>query len=86
MNIKEIKALYNGEFDAVEVYRFTGKRHSVHTDFIEELEDYSEDAEVQTHELMDEDEYNSTIFANCSNRFTNIYEKSDKVLVIVIKE
>ena len=85
MNIKETKALYNGEFDAVEVYKFTGKRHSIHTDFIEEVDSYSEDAEVQTHQLMDEEEYNSTIFANCSNKFTYIYEKSDKVLVIVIK-
>ena len=86
MTIKEIKDNYNGKFDAVEVYKFTGKRHSIHTDFIEEVEDYSEDAEVQTHQLMDEDEYNSTIFANCSNQFTDIYDKSDKVLVIVIKE
>lgn len=85
MNIKETKALYNGEFDAVEVYKFTGNRHSIHTDFIEEVDSYSEDAEVQTHQLMDEEEYNSTIFANCSNRFADIYEKSDKVLVIVIK-
>lgn len=85
MNIEETKALYNGEFDAVEVYKFTGKRHSIHTDFIEEVEDYSEDAEVQTHQLMDEEEYNSTIFANCSIKFTDIYEKTDKVLVIVIK-
>lgn len=85
MNIKETKALYNGEFDAVEVYKFTGKRHSIHTDFIEEVDSYSEDAEVQTHQLMDEEEYNSTIFAICSNRFADIYEKSDKVLVIVIK-
>ena len=86
MNIKETKALYNGEFNAVEVYKFTGKRHSIHTDFIEEVDGYSDDAEVQTSQLMDEEEYNSTIFANCSNRFTDIYEKSDKVLVIVIKE
>ena len=85
MKIKEIKALYNGEFDAVEVYKFTGKRHSIHTDFIEELDSYSEESEVQTHQLMDEEEYNSTIFANCSGKFADIYDKNDKVLVVVIK-
>lgn len=85
MTIKEIMDNYNGEFAAVEVYKFTGKRHSIHTDFIEEVDDYSDDAEVQTSQLMDEDEYNSTIFANCSNKFNDIYKKSDKVLVIVIK-
>ena len=85
MNIKETKALYNGEFSAVEVYKFNGKRHSIHTDFIEEVDGCNDEAEVQTHQLMDEEEYNSTIFANCSNKFTDIYEKTDKVLVIVIK-
>ena len=85
MNIKETEALYKGEFDAVEVYKFTGKRHSIHTDFIEEVDGYSDESEVQNHQLMDEDEYNSTIFANCSNKFTDIYAKTDKVLVIVIK-
>lgn len=86
MTIKETMDNYNGEFSAVEVYKFTGKRHSIHTDFIEEVDSYSDDAEVQTSQIMDEDEYNSTIFANCSNKFTDIYKKSNKVLVIVIKE
>lgn len=85
MNIKQTKALYNGEFDSVEVYKFTGKRHSIHTDFIEEVDGCSDESEVQTHQLMDDNEYNSTIFANGSNKFTDIYAKTDKVLVIVIK-
>lgn len=85
MNIKETKALYNGEFNAVEIYKFTNKRHSIHTDFIEEVNDYADEMEVLAYQLMDEDEYNSTIFANCSNRFTDIYEKSDKILIIVVR-
>lgn len=87
MTIKEVKELYKNEYTAFEVYQFTSKRHSIHTDFIRELnpEEYNDESEVVTHQLMDEDCYNSTIFANCSNKFADIYDKNDKVLVLVIK-
>jgi hypothetical protein len=79
---------YNGKFTAVEVYEFTDKRHSIHTDSIRELDpnEYNDNSEVIADSLMDEEEYNNTILANTSTRFTDIYNKDDKVLVIVIKK
>ena len=85
MTIKEIKELYKNEFTNFEVYRFVGKRHVIHTDFVEEAEDYNDESEVVSHQLMNEDDYNSTIYSNCSDKFADIYDKNDKVLVIVIK-
>lgn len=87
MNLKETKDLYKSEFTTFEVYQFTSKRHDIHTDFVRELEshEYNDESEVVAHQLMDEDDYNSTIFANCTNKFADIYDKNDKVLVIVIK-
>ena len=85
MDLKEAKDIYKNEFTTFEVYRFTGRRHAIHTDYVEETEDYNDESEVIAHQLMDEDDYNSTIFANCSNKFANIYGNNDKVLVLVIK-
>ena len=87
MNLKEVKEMYKNEYTTFEVYQFISKQHDIHTDFVRELEshEYNDESEVVTHQLMDENDYNSTIFANCSDKFADIYEKSDKVLVIVIK-
>ena len=34
---------------------------------------------------MDEQEYNSTIFANCEQVFTDIYEKNDIVTIVTLR-
>lgn len=88
MNLQEVKDLYKNEFTTFEVYQFTSKRHSIHTDFIRELEshEYNDESEVVTHQLMDGDDYNKTILANSSSSFSDIYEDNDKILVIVIKD
>ena len=93
MNVKQIINSFN-EVTDVEVYRFTSKVHKLHTDYIENInwdygEDYYENREAVTYEIMDEDDYNRTILANYSDSadFDAWYGDSDaKVLVIVIGE
>lgn len=35
---------------------------------------------------MDEEDYNNTILANAGDRFTDIYEKDDKILIIIFSD
>lgn len=69
-----------------EVYKFNSNRHSIHTDFITQLQgiEYNLNDNVIAHELMDEEEYNKTICANCSCKFSDYYNKEDKVLILII--
>lgn len=90
MTVKEIKELYKGEYAEVEFYKRTDNIHHSKpfcTDncYWAEGED---DEEVVIHELMDEEEYNQTLFANCSNtiNFEELYgDKNAKVLCIMLK-
>ena len=86
MKLKEAKKLYENEFTSFEVYKFTGKRHEIHTDFVRELQsyEYNDESDVVAHQLMTEDDYNLSILDNCGNEFCDVHEKNDKVLVIVI--
>lgn len=90
-----IRELINGKpssitgvenFADFEVYRFTGRRHDLHTDCIEKIEEPSLDTEVEMWTLMDQEEYNNTILANSSipADFAEWYDDADaKVLVII---
>lgn len=76
---------------AMELYRYTGTRHSVHTDFIKYLDISLSDlhplTEVEYSELMDFDGYSSTIEANSSDGYTEEEFKENYpngVLVIVL--
>ena len=89
MNINEVKEFKNGSFTAVEVYKATDNGYyssDFHGDFIVELEDYTGKEEVKKWTIMDEEDYNNSILANCSVEFEEIYEKNDKILVIVIEQ
>jgi len=76
---------------ALEVYRFTDSTGRLHTDFIERIDDLSDvnfDADGHAEgilALMDEEEYNSTILANCGVTFADIYDKGDTVCIFVVK-
>lgn len=79
----------------VELYRYAGRNHSIHTDCLVSLNDelnfkelYCTDIEEIDFEVMDEQEYNNTILANTSVEadFDEWYgDKNAKVLVVVLK-
>ena len=71
MTIQEIMDNYDGEFSAVEVFESKNNRKSFHTDQIQALDDsmYSLSDEAIDYELMDKEDYNSTICANSSISF-----------------
>lgn len=82
--VKEVKEMYKNEFDYVEVYKTTcGKADHFHTDNCIEV-DYEEDTLVYMWELMDEWEYNHSILANTDFSFDDIFDKNDKILVMMI--
>lgn len=87
MTIKEIMDNYDGEFSAVEVFESRNNRKSFHTDQIQALDDsmYSLSDEALDYELMDKEDYNSTICANSSISFSDAYEDDDVVLVILVQ-
>jgi hypothetical protein len=78
----------------VELYCYTGKIHSIHTDNIMSLDEelnfkelYCSGIEELDYKVMDEDEYNNTVLANaCENAdFEELYgNKNSKVLVVVL--
>ncbi len=100
LTLKEIKATLDGLYDDIELYvpRFRGESHrDFHTDFIKPFGDaeaqHSEeqlDALNITHyQLMDEEDYNHTVYANNCNRadFLEWYDDADaKVLVCLVEE
>lgn len=87
MTIQEIMDNYDGEFSAVEVFESKNNRKSFHTDQIQALDDsmYSLSDEAIDYELMDKEDYNSTICANSSISFSDAYEDDDIVLVILVQ-
>lgn len=93
--IKELCERYKGEYVEVEVYRAENggnKQLPFHTDYckcIDDIEDYSEDALVKYHELMDEHDYNYSILANSCGQldFQELYGDSEaKVLCIMLAD
>ena len=86
--VKEIKKIYKGRYDDIEFYRFRFNQKRIHTDYIEYIEDASDDAPVENFELMDEERYNFSVQANCENAdFEAWYDKPDaRVLVIIVAD
>lgn len=85
------------EAASVETYEYTGKKRSIHTDSVKyigngcfdnsEIEalPYDEKGEVDVDvQLMDKEDYESTILANCGCSWEDMYEEDDKILVIVL--
>ena len=80
MTIKDIKKMYQGQYSEIEVY----SGDSFHTDSCQPVDDYKDNFVVKKWQLMDEEDYNSTILANCGIRFEEIHEKIDKILCLLI--
>lgn len=91
--LKELKARLKGEYADIEVYRpmSIGDHYPnhFHTDNCKYTEDFNDDSEIGLYELMDEDDYNNSIYANCADTadFAELYgDRSAKVLVCMLAE
>lgn len=87
MNINEIKNLEKNNYTELEVYKEINKGYarSFHGDFMKEVENYTGLEEVNIWTIMNEDDYNNSILANCCVQFDEIYNKNDKILAILLK-
>lgn len=88
MTVKEMKERYQGQYADIEVYEFNSKKHSLHTDFVTYSEDYTDDSEcnIVFSGLLDKEEYEKTILANCGETFEDFYDSNDKILVLVLEK
>ena len=75
-------------YETDEGFRYSGSRY--HTDALGEYAEWEDliqtDRVVVDWELMDEEEYNQTIEVNASGKFTDYYNKGDKILVVLYGE
>lgn len=93
MTIKEVKEIYKGQYENIEVYRPNGignhYPNHFHTDNCKFTEEYTDDSEVGLYELMDEEDYEHSINANScvTTDFMEWYDnKKAKVLCIMLRE
>ena len=85
----EIKKMYEGRYADIEFYKFRFNNRIIHTDYIEYIEDVSDDAPVEDFELMDEERYNFSVLANCCGEtdFKTWYGSSEaRVLVVIVAD
>jgi hypothetical protein len=92
MTIKEVKEMYKGQYDEIEVYEPNSRGNHYpnhfHTDNCKYTEEYSDESEVGLYELMNEDDYEHSINANScvTTDFEEWYDdKEAKVLCIMLK-
>lgn len=92
LSIKELKEMFKGEYDNIEIYSpvGVGKHYPsfFHTDncnFLDET--YSDSTRIGLYELMGEGEYNNSIMANASEyiNFSECYgKKNAKILCLML--
>ena len=87
MTINEIMQNCKGDFTVMEVYEIKDGKVSYHTDHIQELSDdeYSLSDEAVGYEIMDKDDYDSSITVNSSITFDDAHDNGDRVLVILVQ-
>ena len=89
MTIGQLKQELKGQYAGTEVYRFRDNLHIISSEYITAINDETDHDEVCEYKLMDENEYNHTVYANSSYTadFEGYYDNKDaKVLIIVLKE
>lgn len=94
MLLKDLLKKEINQASDVEIYQYRGKRHDIHTDFVDYIDKSVNDIDIDSFndlefELMDQERYNNTIMANCSDymNFEDLYgDPESKVLVIVLPE
>ena len=87
--VAEIKKMYEGRYADIEFYKSRFNNRIIHTDYIEYIEDVSDDAPVEDFELMDEERYDFSVLANsCPEEdFKTCYGSSEaRVLVIIVAD
>ena len=87
--VAEIKKMYEGRYADIEFYKSRFNNRIIHTDYIEYIEDVSDDAPVKDFELMDEERYNFSVLANCCGEtdFKTWYGSSEaRVLVVIVAD
>ena len=87
MTINEIMQNCEGDFTVMEVYELKDGKVSYHTDHVQELPDdkYSLSDEAVDYEIMDKDDYDSSITVNSSITFDDAHDNGDRVLVILVQ-
>ncbi len=89
MTIKSLKEKYKGQVAASEIYRFRDDLHEIYADNITALNDVDENEEVCQYKVMNEAEYNKSVYAHSvyTANFEDYYDSKDaKVLIIVLHE
>lgn len=93
MTIKEVKKMYKGQYEDIEVYKpnSIGRYYPnhFHTDNCKFTEEYSDESEVGLYELMVEEDYKHSINANScvTTDFEEWYgNKKAKVFCVMLKE
>jgi len=94
----EIKSIVTNA-SAIETYIYKFNNGRIHTDNVDyigncnfddsEIDElpYDENGEVDIDiQLMDAEDYNATIYANCGQRFEDEHEEGDKVAVIIVRK
>lgn len=90
MTIKEVKEMYKGKYADFEVYKPLSKEHypnRFHIDNCKYTENYNEDSKVGMFNLMDEEDYKTSINAYSSMEvdFYECYGNKDaKVLCVML--
>ena len=88
MTIKELKEKYKDYVD-IEVYVPTDGKEIFHTDYIKNVEEYPENLDVISWELMDKARYDASISANSSvsaDEYWADWEDDDKVLCVLVPD
>lgn len=92
MTIKELKEMFDGKYEDIEVYspNETGAHYPTcfHTDNCNFTENYNEESEIGLYELMDEEYYNNSVMINtCEDAdFEELYgNKEARVLCLMLK-
>lgn len=90
MTIKDIKEIFANEYTDIEYYRYQFQNHrSIHTDYIESVDDITENETVEDWLLADQETYSNTVYANAGAKadFTEWYDDAEaKVLIVIIKD
>lgn len=88
---KELKKIAEeNKVNSVEFVKFSSSRHSLHTDFIDwldwDLEKMSDEEVVYYHNyyIMNAEEYNSTLYANCGEYASD--EDDNMPVMVVVAE
>ena len=87
--VAEIKKMYEGRYADIEFYKFRWSQKKIHSDYIEYIEDVSDEAPVEDFEIMDEEKYNFSLLASCCEKadFKTWYGSSEaRVLVVIVAD